>query len=374
MNKGRGDKMLKTMKKIFLTGLMVLLTCSSLLVVQGKSASAAGGQKAGSQVPSASAKLVHGTFTEYFKRVGINYTPVASQYENTDLNFSCSTNREPYPGLNPNTGFRVAKTAYIKIEETGTYRFHGSSSGGAEVYVNDMLVQSYAPVYLQTGQIVKVKVVNSFPTMSSSKQGVYSTDLYWSTPSAISGAIQPYRLIPQENIYTTPDLKGVDIEAPDKLVHGVFTEYEKRQSNVSLNFIPVASRYENATLDFSCAANKEPYPGINPSAGFQIKKTAYIKLTETGTYRFYATGSTQVQVYVDDSLVQNTAPLYLQAGQIIKVKTVAPYYTASQASTGRYFYDLRWLTPSAASSFKPYALIPQELLYTTPDLNGVPNN
>lgn len=362
------------MKKFFLMGAMILLACSSILMSQSNFASAAGIQKAETQTSRVTGKLVHGTFTEYFKRDGVSYTPVASQYENTDLNFSCPTNREPYPGLNPNTGFRVAKTAYIKINETGTYRFYASSSGNAQVYIDDMLVQSYAPVYLQTGQIVKVKVVNSFPTMDSARQGVYSTDLYWSTPSIASGVIQPYRLIPQESIYTTPDLQGVDTEVPDKLVHGVFTEYAKRQDNLTLNFIPVASRYENATLDFSCAANKEPYPGINPSAGFQIKKTAYIKLTETGTYRFYSTGSAQVQIYVDDTLVQNTAPLYLQAGQIIKVKAVAPYYTASQASTGRYYYDLRWLTPSAASSFKPYALIPQELLYTTPDLNGVPNN
>ncbi|MEI5995027.1 hypothetical protein A5880_002617 [Enterococcus sp. 4G2_DIV0659] len=314
----------------------------------------------------ADAKIVHGTFTEYFRKDGVNYIPVASQYENTTLDFEGATNREPYPGINPNNGFRVQKTAYIKLSDTGTYRFLTSSSGATQIYVNDTLISpTYPYIYLQAGQVIKVKVVHTFPSMaSSSSNGQYLTSVYWNVPSAPLVS----QLIPKELLYTTEDLAGADIVAPDKLIHGVFTEYERRQG-LTTNFIPVASQYEDATLDFSCIYNKQPYPGIDPAAGFQVKKTAYIKLTETGSYKFYATGSAQVQVYINDVIVQNATPIYLQAGQIIKVKTVAPFYSAAQASTGRYYYDLMWTTPSMY--LNPYALIPKELLYTTPDLQGI---
>ncbi|MGX7245954.1 PA14 domain-containing protein [Enterococcus quebecensis] len=352
--------MISNMKKRFLAISGVLLACLVFISINSSVASAEEGNSS-----RADTKLVHGVYSEYFRREGNNYIPVASQYENKNLDFACSINKEPYPGINPNNGFRVSETAYIKISNTGMYMFSASSSGNAQVYINDMLLQANYPyVSLQAGQIVKVKVVSTFPTSAQSSFGQYVTNVYWRVPS---GVIGPAVAIPQELLYTTPDLLGADVVVPDKLVHGVFTEYEKRQG-LTTSFIPVASQYEDSTLDFTCQANAQPYPGIDPAAGFQVKKTAYIKLTDTGSYRFTSSGSAVVQIHVNDVIVQPGSPLYFQAGQIIKVKVVAPFYSSGQASTGRYYYDLFWSTPSNPL---PYKLIPQELLYTTPDLLGV---
>ncbi|MGX7149327.1 PA14 domain-containing protein [Enterococcus ureasiticus] len=348
-------------KRISLIG-CILIACFTVTIVNSSIALA----EEENPLSRADAKLVHGVYTEYFKREGINYIPVASQYENKNLDYSCNTNREPYPGIKPSNGFRVSETAYMKVSGTGTYMFSTSSSGNVQVYINDVLVQpTYPYVSLQDGQIVKIKVISSFPTSASSNAGQYRTDLYWKSPA--NGLNSPVQRIPQELLYTTPDLLGVDVVVPDKLVHGVFTEYEKRQGQ-TISFIPVASQFEDSTLDFSCQYNEQPYPGIDPASGFQVKKTAYIKLTDTGNYRFASSGSIIPQVYINDVLVQETYPMYLQAGQIIKVKVVAPFYGPSQVSPTRYSYDLRWSTPSSPV---PYKLIPQELLYTTPDLNGV---
>lgn len=348
-------------KRISLIG-CVLIACFALIMINSSIALA----EEGNPQNRADAKLVHGVYTEYFRREGINYIPVASQYENKNLDYSCSTNREPYPGINPNNGFRVSETAYMKISATGNYMFMTSSSGGTQVYINDVLVQpAYPYVSLQEGQIVKIRVISTFATLAASNAGQFRTDFYWKSPA--TGLNYPAQRIPQELLYTTPDLIGSDVVVPDKLVHGVFTEYERRQAQ-TINFISVASQFEDSTLDFSCQYNQQPYPGINPATGFQVKKTAYIKLTETGSYKFYATGSIIPQIYVNDVIVQNGYPTYLQAGQIIKVKVVAPFYAPSQVSPTRYYYDLMWSTPSNPL---PYKLIPQELLYTTPDLNGV---
>lgn len=336
----------------------ILIACFTLTIVNSSVALA----EEENPLNRADAKLVHGVYTEYFKKEGINYIPVASQYENKTLDFEVSTNKEPYPGINPNNGFRVSKTAYIKISGTGMHMFSTSSSGVTQVYVNDVLLQpTYPYVNLQAGQIVKIKVISTFPTSAQASAGQYVTGFYWKNPEIGLGS--PVQRIPQALLYTTPDLLGVDVVVPDKLVHGVFTEYEKRQGN---SFIPVASQYEDSTLDVSIQWNEQPYPGIDPAAGFQVKKTAYIKLTDTGSYRFSSSSTTVPQIYVNDVLVQNAYPVYLQAGQIIKVKVVAPFYGPSQ--TAKYVYDLYWSTPSSPL---PYKLIPQELLYTTPDLNGV---
>lgn len=350
---------LKIRKKIPLI-ICVLIACFALISINSSVASA----DEGNSLTRANGKLVHGVYTEYFRREGINYIPVASQYENSNLDFSCSVIREPYPGINPNNGFRVSKTAYMKLSGSGTYMFMSSTTGNTQVYVNDVLVQpTYPYVNLQAGQIIKIKVISNFPTNAQSKNGQFVTDFYWRSPEI--GLNSPPQFIAQELLYTTPDLQGVDIVVPDKFVHGVFTEYERRQSPAG-TFIPVASQFEDGTLDFRCQYNKQPYPGIDPAAGFRVQKTAYIKLTDTGTYRFYSASSMVIpQIYVNDVLVQNTYPVYLQAGQIIKVKVVAAFHMPS--ATG-YNYDLVWSTPSNPA---PYKLIPQELLYTTPDLNGV---
>lgn len=354
--------MISYMKKSCLIIGSILIACLLLITVNSGMASA----EEGNSLNRAEAKLVHGVYTEYFRREGINYIPVASQFENKNLDFACATNKEPYPGLNPNNGFRVSETAYLKISGTGKYMFLTSSSGATQIYIDDVLVQPNNPyVSLQTGQIIKVRVISSFPTAAQSNGGQFVTDLYWKNPAiGLTGRAEH---IPQELLYTTPDLGGADIVAPDKLVHGVFTEYERRQGTTA-NFIPVASQFEDSSLDFTCRYNQQPYPGIDPASGFQVKKTAYIKLTDTGSYRFNATGSTTPQVYINDVIVQKGNPIYLQAGQIIKVKVVAPFYAPSQLSPARYYYDLFWSTPSSPL---PYKLIPQELLYTTPDLSGV---
>lgn len=161
-------------------------------------------------------------------------------------------------------------------------------------------------------------------------------------------------------------MQGIDAEFDETLVHGVFAEYEKR-SKVAMNSYDLyASQYEDTTLDFSCVAGKEPYPDLNPTEGFRVKKTAYVKIEESGTYRFNT--SNNAKLYIDEILIQNpSVGLYLEEEQVIKIKVVSNGFGGN--TSGRYFYDVYWMTPD---SFYKYVTIPKERLYTTFDLSGVP--
>lgn len=317
----------------------------------------------------ASGKLVNGSFTEYYQKSGTSLVSVGSQYERGNLDFESSNKVAPYPGLDMTKPFQVQKTGYIKAPGTGNYRFFVKTTNNGQVYVNDELVAAGTFVRFQKGDIIKVKVVSTFPGTPNIVAGtlsLYST-LYWATPASLSaGGSQVNQLVPKEIVYTTPDMQGVDTDFEETLVHGVYAEYETRSKVVLNAYDPFASQYEDSTLDFSCLVGKQPYPELDPVQGFRVKKTAYVKIEESGNYRFNT--SNNAKLYVNDNLIQNNVTtMYLEEGQVVKLKVISNGFGGSNGT--RYFYDVYWMTPE---SLYRYVLIPKERLYTTPDLNGVP--
>lgn len=316
-----------------------------------------------------SGKLVNGSFTEYYQRSGASLVSVGSQYERGNLDFESSNKVAPFQGLDMTKPFQVHKTGYIQAPGTGNYRFFVQTANGGQVYVNDELVAAGKLTRFQKGDIIKVKVISNFPGTPSTAAATISLNstLYWATPASLStGGSQANQQVQKEIVYTTPDMQGVDTEFDETLVHGVYAEYETRSKTVSNAYDPFASQYEDTTLDFSCLAGKQPYPELNPVQGFRVKKTAYVKIEESGTYRFNT--SNNAKLYVNDNLVQNNSTaMYFDEGKIVKLKVISNGYGGSSGT--RYYYDVYWMTPD---SIYKYVSIPKDRLYTTPDLNGVP--
>ncbi|ANZ98902.1 hypothetical protein BFC22_01775 [Carnobacterium divergens] len=311
----------------------------------------------------ATTKLVHGVHTTYQKRnVQTNqWENFMSLYESKTLDSSYRST-EPYPGLGLRN-FKIIKTAYISITETGYYSFKTSGNLGMTLMINDS--PNYGtPIYLNAGQVAKIK----FESWDSGQiidptSGLYS-HIQWITPS-----MRPttnYASIPLEKLYTTPDLQGVEVETPEKLVNGVHSVYQKRntQSGQWDNFVSV---YEAKTLDSSYRLT-EPYPNLG-YRNFKIIKTAYIPITESGTYSFSMTGNLGYNLMVND-LPNYGTPLYLNAGQVAKVKYEVWDIGQINDPTFGLYSHIKWITPSMRPTTTP-VFIPLEKLYTTPDLQGV---
>lgn len=311
----------------------------------------------------ATSKLVHGVHTTYQKRDSFTnqWSDFAKEYEASTLNSSYRST-EPYPGLGLRN-FKIIKTTYLSITESGNYNFKTYGNLGMSLMINDS--PNYGtPIYLSAGQIVKIKfeswdigqVIN--PTL-----GLYS-HIEWISPSM--RPTTSFAAIPIEKLYTTPDLQGITVEKPNKLVNGVHSIYQKRnvQSGQWEHF---AAAYEAKTLDSSYRL-VEPYPGLG-LRNYKIIKTAYIPITESGTYNFSMTGNLGNSLMINDS-PNYGLPLYLSAGQVMKVKYEVWDIGQINDPTFGLYSHIKWITPSMRPTTTP-TFIPIEKLFTTPDLQGV---
>ncbi|MDA9470112.1 hypothetical protein C240_246 [Enterococcus sp. 5H] len=100
----------------------------------------------------------------------------------------------------------------------------------------------------------------------------------------------------------------------------------------------------------------EPYPGLGTD-NYKVTKVGYVKITETGLYKFSIAVDDNATVYIDDEqfLKRDTVvggslsnTRYLKAGQTIKIKT--EHYHKISANS---YFQLRWWKPS-----NPYSPLP----------------
>jgi MSHA biogenesis protein MshQ len=265
-------------------------------------------------------------------------------------------------GINADN-FSTRWTGYVRVTQSGAYRFQTVSDDGVRLYVNGNLVinnwsdhsaatDTSADVVLAAGQTYTL-VLEYYENAGDAVMR-----LLWRLPGASSYVAIPGGPIPAlgAGLYEcTPVAKPPISSCPTSLSAGITGDYFNNQSLTA----PVTSRRSDGPINFDWGTGAPGPTGIGVN-NFSVQWNGYIRVTQSGVHRFQTNSDDGVRLTVNGDLLidqwndhsvtsHTSAAVNLVAGNSYPIKL--EYYE----NGGFAVAQLLWQTPGSGA----YVAIPR---------------
>jgi MSHA biogenesis protein MshQ len=264
-------------------------------------------------------------------------------------------------GINADN-FSTRWTGYVRVTQSGAYRFQTVSDDGVRLYVNGNLVinnwsdhsaatDTSADVVLAAGQTYTI-VLEYYENAGDAVMR-----LLWRLPGASSYVAIPGGPIPAlgAGLYEcTPVAKPPISSCPTSLSAGITGDYFNNQSLTA----PVTSRRSDGPINFDWGTGAPGPTGIGVN-NFSVQWNGYIRVTQSGVHRFQTNSDDGVRLTVNGDLLidewndhsvttHTSAAVNLVAGNSYPIKL--EYYENGGFAVAQLF----WQTPGSGA----YVAIP----------------
>jgi MSHA biogenesis protein MshQ len=282
--------------------------------------------------------------------------PSAATRSDAPIDFNWGAAAPGPSGINADN-FSTRWTGYVRVTQSGSYRFQTVSDDGVRLYVNgNLVIDRWNDHSAATDTTVDIPLVagSAYTLVLEYYEagGDAVIRLNWRLPGASSYVAIPGGPLPTmgAGLYecapvTTPPVAS----CPTTLTAGITGDYFNNQSLTA----PVTSRRSDGPINFDWGTGAPGPTGIGANT-FSVRWDGYVRVTQSGVHRFQTNSDDGVRLTVngvllidqwnDHSVTTHTSgAVNLIAGNTYPIKL--EYYE----NGGFAVAQLRWQTPGSGS-------------------------
>ncbi|MEN0035826.1 MAG: DUF6701 domain-containing protein [Cellvibrio sp.] len=309
----------------------------------------------GSLTASCPAGYSSGITGNYFNNINLAEPATATRVD-APIDFNWGTAAPGPTGIGVDN-FSVRWSGFVRVTQSGIYRFQTVSDDGIRLYVNGNQVISRwndhssttdttADITLTAGQVVSIMMEYY------ERGGSAEVRLRWLRPGTTTYVAIPTGPLPTlgaglyecKSIYTPPVRS-----CPTSLAAGITGEYF---TNTSLTGQPTNTRLDGP-INFDWGTGVPGPTGI-PAEGFSVRWNGYLQVTQTGAYRFQTDSDDGVRLYVNDEAVINewndhSVTTHTSGVVNLMAGSVYPIRLEFYENSGFAVIQLRWQLPGSSA-------------------------
>ncbi|WP_331350863.1 DUF6701 domain-containing protein [Cellvibrio sp. UBA7671] len=282
--------------------------------------------------------------------------PSTATRSDAPIDFNWATAAPGPSGISADN-FSTRWTGYVRVTQSGSYRFQTVSDDGVRLYVNgNLVIDRWNDHSAATDTTVDIPLVagSAYTLVLEYYEagGDAVIRLNWRLPGASSYVAIPGGPLPAmgAGLYecapvTTPPVAS----CPTTLTAGITGDYFNNQSLTA----PVTSRRSDGPINFDWGTGAPGPTGIGANA-FSVRWDGYVHVTQSGVHRFQTNSDDGVRLTVNGVLlidqwndhaatIHTSAAVNLVAGNSYPIKL--EYYE----NGGFAVAQLRWQTPGSGS-------------------------
>lgn len=301
------------------------------------------------------AGIASGISGNYFNNRTLTEPTVGSRSD-APIDFNWSTGAPGVGGVNADS-FSVRWTGYVRVTQSGSYRFQTISDDGVRLYVNgNLVIDRWNDHSATTDTTADIPLVagNAYTIVLEyyENAGDAVIRLQWRLPGAASYVAIPGGPTPTlgAGLYECNPVAAPPVAScPTTLTAGITGDYFNNQSLTS----PVTSRRSDGPINFDWGTGAPGPTGIGANT-FSVRWDGYVRVTQSGVHRFQTNSDDGVRLTVngvvlidqwnDHSVTTHTSgAVNLIAGNTYPIKL--EYYE----NGGFAVAQLRWQTPGSGS-------------------------
>lgn len=299
--------------------------------------------------------IASGISGNYFNNIALT-TPFAGSRSDAPIDFNWGTGAPGVVGVNADN-FSVRWTGYVRVTQSGSYRFQTVSDDGVRLYVNGNLVidrwNDHSATTDTTGDIPLV-AGGTYAIVLEYYEA--ATDavirLQWRLPGATSFVAIPGGPTPTlgAGLYECNPVAAPPVSScSTTLTAGITGDYFNNQTLTA----PVTSRRSDGPINFDWGTGVPGPAGVGAN-NFSVRWDGYVHVTQSGIHRFQTNSDDGVRLTVNGVLLidqwndhpvttHGSAAVNLVAGNTYPIKL--EYYENSAYAVAQ----LRWQTPGSGS-------------------------
>lgn len=299
--------------------------------------------------------IASGISGNYFNNLTLT-APFAGSRSDAPIDFNWGTGATGIAGVNADN-FSVRWTGYVRVTQSGSYRFQTVSDDGVRLYVNGNLVidrwNDHSATTDTTGDIPLV-AGGTYAIVLEYYEA--ATDavirLQWRLPGATSYVAIPGGPTPTlgAGLYECNPVAAPPVSScSTTLTAGITGDYFNNQNLTS----PVTGRRSDGPINFDWGTGAPGPTGIGAN-NFSVRWDGYVHVTQSGIHRFQTNSDDGVRLTVNGVLLidqwndhpvttHGSAAVNLVAGNSYPIKL--EYYENNTNAVAQ----LRWQTPASGS-------------------------